>query len=294
MIGLGRLGLGTAPLAGLYDAVDDETARSTVDRAWACGIRYFDTAPYYGSGNAELRLGSALRERPRDEAVVSTKVGRLLRPGISEFPGSPPLEAYFDFSRDGVLRSLEQSLERLQLDRVDVVLVHDPDEHYEEARDGAFAALAELRDQGVVRAIGAGMNQTAMLVRFAREADPDCFLVAGRYTLLDRSAEDELLPLCLERGIAVVVGGVFNSGILAGGDTYDYAAAPPEIVERARRLREACERHGVPLAAAAVQFPARHPAVTSVLVGCRTPQEVDEDVALASLEVPDALWEELA
>jgi D-threo-aldose 1-dehydrogenase len=294
VIELGRLGLGTAPLAGLYAETDDDTAHATVERAWELGIRYFDTAPYYGSGDAERRLGAALRERPRDEYVVSTKVGRLLRPGVSEFHGAPPLEAYFDFSYDGALRSLDESLARLGLDRVDVALVHDPDDHFEEARDGALAALARLRDEGVVRAIGAGMNQTAMLARFAHESDPDCFLVAGRYTLLDRSAEDELLPLCLERGIAVVAGGVFNSGILAGGDTYDYAAAPPEIVERARSLREACEHHGVPLAAAAVQFPSRHPAVASVLVGCRSPAEVAEDVRLAGLELPPELWDELA
>jgi D-threo-aldose 1-dehydrogenase len=283
------LGLGTAPLAGLYEPVDEATAHMTVERAWQLGIRFYDTAPYYGSGAAERRLGAALRGRPRDEFVVSTKVGRLLGAGASDWEG-----AYFDFSYDGALRSLDESLARLGLDRIDVALVHDPDEHYEEARAGAFAALARLRDEGVVRAIGVGMNQTAMLCRFAREVDPDCFLVAGRYTALDRSADDELLPLCEERGIAIVAGGVFNSGILAGGDTFDYAAAPADVVARVDRLRALCDRHDVPLAAAAVQFPLRHPAVVSVLVGCRSPEEVEEDVRLADLEVPDALWEELA
>src|SRR5262245_31006348 len=192
MIELGRLGLGTAPIAGLYEGVDDETARGVVERAWELGIRYFDTAPYYGSGLAERRLGAVLKTKPRDAFVVSTKVGRLLEPDASPWEG-----ADFDFSYDAALRSLESSLDRLGLDRVDVALVHDPDDHYEQALEGAFRALSRLRDEGVVRAIGAGMNQTQMLARFAREADPDCFLVAGRYTVLDRDAADELLPLCV-------------------------------------------------------------------------------------------------
>jgi len=295
VIGLGRLGLGTAPLAGLYSAVDEPTAGAVVERAWELGIRYFDTAPYYGSGSAERRLGLALRGRPRHEVVVSTKVGRLLRPGTAaaEWAGAPPLEAYFDFSHDAALRSLEESLERLGLDHVDVALVHDPDDHYEEARDGAFRALARLREEGVVRAVGVGMNQTGVLARFARETDPDCFLVAGRWTVLDRSGR-ELLTLCAERGIAVIAGGVFNSGLLAGGDTFDYETAPEEVAARVRSLAATCERFGAPLPAAAVQFPLRHPAVACALVGCRTPGEVEEDVRLASFPLPDELWEALA
>jgi D-threo-aldose 1-dehydrogenase len=226
--------------------------------------------------------------------VLSTKVGRLLRPGESGWPGAPPLQAYFDFSYDATLRSLEESLLRLGLDRVDVALVHDPDEHYDEAIAGAYRALARLRDEGVVRAIGVGMNQTALLCRFAREADPDCFLVAGRYTLLDRSAGEQLLPLCHERGIAVVAGGVFNSGVLAGGSTYDYQSASPAVLERVAELREICARRDVPLAAVALQFPLRHPAVASILVGCRTPNEVEDDVRLCELDLPDELWSELA
>jgi D-threo-aldose 1-dehydrogenase len=293
---LGGLGLGTAPLGGLYDAVDDETAQATVERACSLGLRFFDTAPYYGSGLAERRLGAVLRDHPRDELTVSTKVGRLLQSGDSRnsgWHGAPPLDAYFDFSYDAALRSLDESLERLGLDRVDIALVHDPDAHYEEALAGAFRALARLREEGVVRAIGVGMNQTEMLCRFAREADPDCFLVAGRYTLLDRSAAEELLPLCEERGIAVIAGGVFNSGVLADGETYDYAPAPPAVLERAAELRAACARYDVPLAAAAVQFPSRHPAVASVLAGCRSPAEVEEDVRLFELDLPDNLWQEL-
>jgi D-threo-aldose 1-dehydrogenase len=290
------LGLGTAPLGGLYDAVGDEAAEATVERAWSLGVRLFDTAPYYGSGLAERRLGAALRGRPREELTVSTKVGRLLRPGDSRadgWHGAPPLEAYFDFSYDAALRSLDESLERLGLDRVDIALVHDPDDHYDEALAGAFRALARLREEGVVRAIGVGMNQTELLCRFAREAEPDCFLVAGRYTLLDRSAADELLPLCEERGIAVIAGGVFNSGVLADGETYDYAPAPPAVLERVAELRAVCARYGVPLAAAAVQFPSRHPAVASVLAGCRSPAQVEEDVRLFELELPDDCWHEL-
>jgi D-threo-aldose 1-dehydrogenase len=294
MLEFGRLGLGTAPLGGLYDAVDEETAREVVERAWELGIRYFDTAPYYGSGNAERRLGGALAGRPREEFVVSTKVGRLLRAGDSDWHNAPRLQAYFDFSYDAALRSLEQSLERLGLDRVDVAFIHDPDNHYDEALDGAYRALSRLRADGVVRAIGVGMNQTELLCRFALEADPDCFLVAGRYTLLDRSAAADLLPLCAERGIAVVAAGVFNSGVLAGGSTYDYEPASADVLRRVAALRETCAAHAIPLAAAALQFPVRHPAVEHVLVGCRTPQEVEEDVRLSELELPHELWGELS
>jgi D-threo-aldose 1-dehydrogenase len=293
VIELSRLGLGTAPLGGLYAAVEEETAQRVVDRAWELGIRFFDTAPYYGSGMSERRLGAALGMRARDEYVVSTKVGRLLRPGASEWHGGPPLESYFDFSYDGALRSLEESLERLAIDRVDIALVHDPDDHYDEARDGAFRALARLRDEGVVRAV-VGMNQTELLCRFARETEPDCFLLAGRYTILDRSATHELLPLCAERGIAVIAGGVFNSGVLAGGDTFNYEPASAGVIARVAELEATCRRHGVPLTAAAVQFPLRHPVVASVLVGCRTPEEVGEDVRLAQLDVPAGLWAEVA
>jgi D-threo-aldose 1-dehydrogenase len=283
------IGLGTAPIGGLYAPVGDETAHATLERAWELGVRMFDTAPFYGSGLAERRLGAFLAGKPRDAFTVSTKVGRVLGPDAHDWEG-----AYFDFSPDAVRRSLEESLERLGLDRVDVALVHDPDDHYDEALRGAFPTLRQLRDEGVAGAIGAGMNQTAMLARFAREADPDCFLVAGRWTVLDRSAGDELLPLCIDRGIGVIAGGVFNSGVLAGGDTFDYSAAPPDVFARVAALRATCARHDVPLAAAAVQFPSRHPAVERVIVGCRSPEEIEEDVHLSELEIPTALWEELA
>jgi len=240
-----------------------------------------------------------LAGRPRDEFFLATKVGRLLRagapsdPGRSQWHGVPPLNPVFDFSYDGVLRSFEESLERLGLDRIDVLHIHDPDDHYDDALAGAYRALAQLRAEGVIAAVGVGMNQVELPARFARAADFDCFLVAGRYTLLDRSALPELLPLCLDRGVAVIAGGALNSGLLAGGDTFDYLPAPPELVDRARVLDAACERRGVPLLAAALQFPLRHPAVETVLVGARSVRQLDSCLDALELPVPDELWAEL-
>ncbi|WP_405995394.1 aldo/keto reductase [Streptomyces sp. NBC_00986] len=298
-----RIGLGTAPLAGLFSAVGDEQATATLDAAWAAGVRYFDTAPHYGAGLAERRLGSFLADtgRPRDGFTVSTKVGRLLvpgdaAPGDEAFHGERGLVRVRDYSAEGVYRSLAESLERSGLEAFDTVLIHDPDDHWEEAVTGAYPALARLRDQGAVRAIGAGMNQTAMLTRFVTETDLDCVLVAGRYSLLDRGAADVLLPLCAEREVGVLVGGVFNSGILADpspGATYDYAPASDEVLLRARSLAERCAAHGVPLAAAALRFPLRHPAVTGVVLGARSPLEVTENIAHATTEIPAELWAEL-
>lgn len=291
-----RLGLGAAPLGNLYEPVGEEDARATVDAAWDAGIRDFDVAPLYGHGLAERRLGDALRGRPRDQYRLSTKVGRLLVEGRDEasiFVGAPALRPVFDFSYDGVMRSLEASLERMGLDRVDTLLVHDPDDHAEEALTGAFPALRRLREEKVVSAIGAGMNQAPMLCRFVREADIDCVLVAGRWTLLDRRAGEELLPLCQERGVEVTVGGVFNSGLLARPTdqaSFDYAAAPPALVESARRLEAACRAEGVDLVTAAVNFPARHPAVGTVLVGARSPAEVSENATAFGAVVPEGLW----
>ncbi|MEU7915566.1 aldo/keto reductase [Microbispora bryophytorum] len=296
---LGRYGLGTAPLGGLFAPVSEDEAEQVLAAAWQAGIRYFDTAPHYGSGLAEERLGRFLRALPRDaaaEAVVSTKVGRLLVPGQGEeegFPGRTGFVRVRDYSREGVLRSLDDSLTRTGLDHFDLVFIHDPDDHWEQAAGQAFPALAELRDQGVIGAIGAGMNQAEMLTRFVRETDLDAVLVAGRYTLLDRSAAEQLLPECERRGVAVIAGGVFNSGILAGGVTYDYDAAPPEVLERVRELGRGCAAHGVPLPAAALRFPHRHPAVANVLIGARSAEEIREDLALAAADIPDALWEDL-
>ena len=294
-----RVGLGTAALGGLFAAVDDETAEAAIELAWERGVRLFDTAPLYGLGLSERRLGRSLAGRPRDEFVLSTKVGRLLRadappdPGESHWKGTPPVNPVFDFSFDGVLRSVEESLERLGLDRIDVLHIHDPDDHYEEALTGAYPALDRLRSEGVIGAVGAGMNQVEMLLRFAREADFDCFLIAGRYTLLDRAAQPELLPLCLERGIAVLIGGVFNSGLLAGGARFNYRPAPPDLVARAAGLEATCARYGVPLAAAALQYPLRHPAVASVLLGPRSPAQLGNSLDLLELPIPTELWAEL-
>jgi D-threo-aldose 1-dehydrogenase len=296
-----RIGLGTAPLGGLFVEVADDVAHGVVEAAWEAGVRFFDTAPQYGHGLAEQRLGAVLRDRPRDELTLATKVGRLLRAGTppgpdQNFKGVPPVNPVFDFSYDGALRSVEESLVRLGVDRVDVLHIHDPDDHFEEALRGAYPALDRLRSEGVIGAVGAGMNQSAMLARLALEADFDCFLLAGRYTLLDQSGLHDLLPLCQERGIAVIAGGVFNSGILAHprpGATYDYRPAGSQVLIRARRLDEICRRHGVPLKAAAVQFPLGHPAVAAVLVGCRSEAEVAENLRMAETDIPDALWQEL-
>ena len=299
MIRLPRTGLGTAPLGGLFEAVSDETAHATLELAWERGIRFFDTAPLYGLGLSERRLGRFLADKPRDEFVLATKVGRLLRadappdPRESHWAGTPALNPVFDFSYDGVLRSLEESLERLGLDRVDIVHIHDPDDHHDEALAGAYPALDRLRSEDSVGAVGAGMNQVEMLLRFAREADFDCFLVAGRYTLLDQAALPELLPLCVEREIAVIAGGVLNSGILAGGTKFDYRPAPPELLERAAQLEAVCARHDVPLAAAALQFPLRQPAVASVLLGPRSPAQLAQSLDLLDVQIPAELWAEL-
>jgi D-threo-aldose 1-dehydrogenase len=306
-----RLGFGGASIGGLYDEVTDEAGEAVVRHAWDLGIRYFDVAPLYGYGNAERRFGLGLSDRPRDEFVLSTKVGRLAMPYADIAPdadidpqlfdgrqdayyqATPPVRMVFDYSYDGVMRSVEESLKRLGLERVDILYIHDPDDHWEAAIGGAYPALAELRSQGVVKAIGAGMNQPGMLARFAREGDFDVFLVAGRYTLLDQSALPELLPLCTERSISVVIGGVMNSGILAdptAGVRFDYKPADGLWTERALRLRDVCARFEVPLKAAAVQFVLAHPAVVSVVAGVRAASRLDEYPELMSYPILDELW----
>ncbi|RII20283.1 D-threo-aldose 1-dehydrogenase [Streptomyces sp. YIM 130001] len=299
-----RLSFGAAALAGLYTEVGDEQAAAAVDAAWDAGIRSYDTAPHYGVGLSERRLGAALRGRDRDSFVVSTKVGRLLveqPPPYGDdlahgFAAPATHRRVWDFSADGVRRSLEESLGRLGLDRVDLVYLHDPDDHAEQAFAEAYPALEELRDEGMVGAIGAGMNQTRMLTRFVRDTDVDTVLCAGRYTLLDPSALADLLPTAAARGRSVVIGGVFNSGLLADpapGTTYDYAEAPREVLVRALRMKEAAHRHGTTLRAAALAFPFGHPAVASVLVGARSAAEVADAVRGFQRPVPTALWDEL-
>ncbi len=293
-----RFGLGTAPLGNLYEAVSEADARATVDAAFDRGVRVFDTAPLYGHGLAERRLGRALASRPRDEILVSTKVGRLLTPGppdpASMFRDVPNEVPHFDFSGDGVRRSLDTSLDRLGLDRVDVVLIHDPDDHLTEAMRETVPALVALRDEGVVSAIGFGMNHVEPLRRAVAECDIDVVLVAGRYTLLDQSAlTSGLLDECAEHQVAVMAGGVFNSGVLAApqvGAPFDYRPVDEERLARARQLGALCAEHETALPAAALQLVAAHPAVTTVLIGARDADEVGLDLDLASRPIPAALW----
>lgn len=302
------LGFGATAIGGMYEEVSGAQANAVVDAAWDQGIRLYDAAPQYGLGLGEIRLGAGLAGRPRDEYVLSTKVGRLLRadapPNPDDFgpdglpfdKGTPDVATVYDYSRDGVLTSIEESLARLGQDRLDMVYVHDPDSYVAEALAGAFPALIELREQGVISAVGAGMNQTAALEIFARETDPDLFLLAGRYTLLEQGALDTFLPLCAERGIAVIAGGAYNSGLLADpspGTHYNYLPAPQPLIERAVALRAVCARHGVPLKAAAIQFPAAHPAVAAVLTGARRDTELTENIALFDLPIPAELWPDL-
>ncbi|WOH48452.1 aldo/keto reductase [Bradyrhizobium sp. sBnM-33] len=295
------IGLGTAPLGGLFSPVSDADAEATIERAWSLGIRFFDTAPLYGFGLAERRLGSFLRRQKRDSFAISTKVGRLLRPATAapeddHYKGTPAERPQFDFSYDGVMRSVEESLARLGLDRVDVLLVHDPDDHYEDAVAGAFRALRRLRDDGTVKAIGAGMNQSEMLARFAEAAPVDCFLLAGRYTLLDQGALTTLFPICRAKNIRILLGGIYNSGILADprtGAKFNYEDADAALVARALELEALCHEHGTELKAAAVQFCRAHPAVTVAVQGARTAAEVAENIAMAETSVSPGFWQEL-
>jgi len=289
----------------LYRAIPDEQAHAAVDAAWAAGIRYFDTAPHYGLGRSERRLGEALAGRPRHEYVLSTKVGRLLEPlpqphdaDGEGFDVPATHRRVWDFSHDGVLRSLEESLDRLGLDRVDILYLHDPDDHYRDALSHAYPALEELRSQGVVSAIGAGMNQTEMLAEFARNTDMDLLMLAGRYTLLEQSALDELLPECEQRGIGVVAAGVFNSGLLARHNPardakYNYVDAPPGLLQRAMRIAAICEQHGSTLPAAALAFPLGHPAIVSICAGASSPGQVERNAALRQANPPEELWTHL-
>ncbi len=293
-----RLGLGTAPLANLFNTVTEEAAMATIDAAWEMGIRYFDTAPQYGHGLGEMRLARALAHRQRDEFVLSSKVGRLLqRSGESRPPSAfvdiPDVDPVFDFSGDGIRKSLEESLVRLGVDRLDVVHLHDPDLHETTALEESFPALIRLRDEGLIDRIGCGMNQWQMLTRFVERVPLDCVLLAGRWTLIDRSGQ-QLLETCSTHGVEVVLGGVFNSGLLAdptGRPTFDYSPASLEMVKLASRMAEICTDHGVTLPAAAVGFAMRQQAVGTVLFGARSPAEIIADVKFAGVNIPDALWE---
>ena len=281
------LGLGTAPLGHLYVPISDEQAAATVQAALAAGVRLFDTAPLYGGGLAERRLGAALRGVPRERYVVSSKVGRLIDEGGRVVPA---------YSRDGVLRSIEASLRRLGIDRLDVVHIHDPDEHYREALEQMFPVLADLRGQGVIGAVGAGMNRWEMLAEFARHADFDCFLLAGRYTILEHAAA-KFLADCRDRGVGIFLGGAFNSGILATGAVpgakYNYSDASAAVLARVRRIEAVCARHGVPLRRAALRFCLANPAVTAVVAGAASPAELADHVGSLDAAVPADLWSDL-
>jgi D-threo-aldose 1-dehydrogenase len=296
--------MGGAPLGGLFTDVTNDMAVPAVKRAYELGIRYFDNAPLYGSGKSERYYAMAFDGVPRDSFVLSTKVGRVLNPVPSGqqtpsdiYVNLPPLEPVFDYTRDGVLRSIEESLKRLNMDRIDIVLIHDPDDYHEQAVNETFPTLAELRSQGVIKAIGAGMNYWEPLAQFAREADFDCFLLAGRYTLLDQSGMIELMPLCEEKNMSIILGGPYNSGILASdlqlGTTYFYQQAPPEVLEQARKIKAVCDRHNVPLKAAALQFGLAHPTVAATIPGARSAAEVEENVKMAGYPIPVDLWAEL-
>lgn len=301
------LGMGCAQLGNLRSVLTDDEAEASVHAAWDAGIRYFDTAPHYGLGLSERRLGRALAVYPRDEYVLSTKVGRLLVPSPETaqlrdldnlFDVPSDVRRVYDLSRDGVLRSIEASLDRLGLDRVDIVYMHDPDAHFEAARTTGAQTLSELRDEGVIGAYGAGMNQSGMLAALIEQTDADIVMCAGRLTLLEQADSLRMLRIARERGAAVVAAAVYNSGLLAGDSvpdrvTYDYADAPQDVVERARELERVCRAHGVTLPSAAVQYPLRMPQVVSAVVGMRGVQQVTEAVARTTASIPESLWTDL-
>ena len=285
-----RVGLGCASISREWSTTED--AAETVATAWERGIRYFDTAPFYGDGLSEHRLGQALAGQPRDSYVLSSKVGRIVDEPDANGVGTG---CHFDFSADGVRRSLAASLERLGSDRIDLLLIHDPNDHWETAISEAWPVLEDFRSQGVVRAVGAGMTQAPMLARFARETTMDYFLLAGRYSLLDRTALDELFPLCVERGIGVLVAQMLHGGLIEGmpNPQIYYRPVPPEITARVDRIAAICRRYDVPVAAAAIQFPLAHPAVTGVITGPGTREQVNQNLGWLEVKIPGGLWADL-
>jgi D-threo-aldose 1-dehydrogenase len=308
-VALTRLGLGTAWLGNMYTPVEAESAATIVRLALQGGMRLIDTAPLYGYGLSERRLGEALTGVSRDTFVLSTKVGRSLRPRRSGdrlptnynatgplFVDVPDLHADYDFSYDATMRCVADSLNRTGLDRLDVVLIHDPDDHFTTAVEGAYRALARLKGEGVLDAIGIGMNQAEMLTRFVETVSIDVVLLAGEYTLLDQNGLGEMLPACQAAGVGVILGGIYNTGILADptpGACYKYQVAPTSVVARAQKMQTVCARHGVPLKAAAIQFPFGHPAVSSVLAGVRSVEELADNVAMLTWPIPVDMWLEL-
>lgn len=311
-----ELGLGGAPMGGFRDTISDAEAVALTDAGYAAGVRYFDTSPFYGYGRSELRMGAALREKPRESYLLSTKIGRILhalKPGEkppADFRegGLPGFAPTFDYSYDGVMRSLEHSYLRLGIARIDIVLVHDVDfwttkdravldRRFRTVIDSGFKALDELKRAGVIGAIGVGINEADTSLRFIQAADFDCMLLAGRYTLLEQGGLAEFLPECVKRNVSVVLGGPYNSGILTGGvkpgATHDYAAAPAHLIDKAQKIEAVCRRHGVELGAAALQFPLYHPAVCSVIPGALSVAEVKQNVERLQAKIPSELWAEL-
>jgi len=311
-LSLTTFGLGATGLGGMYTEVERPQAMTTLVMAWAKGVRYFDTAPFYGYGLGERRMGDFLRSKPRDSFVLSTKVGRMLAPlhpppeNNRFYRSKLPFELKFDYSYDGAMRSVEDSLQRLGLGKIDIALIHDIDTFahgeaqpavFREAMEGAYKALHQLRSEGVVDAIGIGVNEWQVCLEALNHGDFDCFLLAGRFTLLDQSALPKLLPNCIKRKVSIINGGVFNSGLLANLDAqelkYDYGTAPAEKIVKAKSIDMVCKQFGIPLAAAALQYPLRHPAVSTNLSGARSSKEVSEIIDWMEVEIPDALWEEL-
>lgn len=306
-----RLGFGAGPFGNLLQASSEPDLRQATDTALAAGLRYFDTAPFYGHGLSEHRLGETLRGVERSRYVLSTKVGRLLKPNpqattVGPFAGILPFDVVYDYSYDAAMRSFEDSLQRLGVASIDIALIHDInrrwqgdklEQRYGQAMKGAYKALEKLRREGVVKAIGVGVNDVDILMRCARDGDFDCFMLAGRYTLLDQTSLPELLPECAKRDISILLAGPYNSGILATGAKpgamFWYSEAPPEIMDRVRRIEAVCARHKVPLAAAALQFPFGHPAMTSVVAGMRSAEEVKQATSWMRVVIPADLWREL-
>ncbi|MCF8534196.1 MAG: aldo/keto reductase [Reyranella sp.] len=311
-----ELGLGGAPMGGFRATISDAEAVKLTDDGYDAGIRYFDTSPYYGYGRSELRMGAALREKPRDSYVLSTKIGRVMhaiRPGEkppADFRdnGLPGFAPVYDYTYDGVMRSLEHSHMRLGLQKIDIALIHDVDfwttkdravleERFKTVMDSGYRALDELRKAGVISAIGVGINESDTSTRFIKAGDFDCMLLAGRYTLLEQGALEEFLPECQKRNVSVILGGPYNSGILTGnvkpGATHDYVAAPAALIEKAQKIEAVCQRHGVPLGAAAMQFPLFHPAFCAVIPGALSTAEVRENAAYMGVRIPVELWSEL-
>ena len=307
------MGFGAAPIGNFLKPISEDVAGAMIERAWEAGIRYFDTAPLYGHGLSELRLGQGLRWKKRQEYVVSSKVGRLLHPAAREsidftpWVDAAPFTIEFDYSYDGTMRSLEDTLQRMAIERIDIVFIHDCDVfthgakqqkiYFKEAMEGSYRALLKLREEGVVKAIGVGVNEWQVCHEALKRGDFDCFLLAGRYTLLEQESLDEFLPLCEARNAAVVIGGGLNSGILATGAVpgakYNYSPAPPEIMDKVRKIEAVCAAHKVPLPAAALQFLLAHPAIAVHVPGTRTVEQMEQNIAWISHPIPQAFWRDL-